>query len=136
MKTLKYIILSMRPQHWVKNVFLFAGILFSQNLYNLVLLIKVFEGFLLFCIAASSIYILNDAMDAEKDRLHPEKKNRPLASGLLNIQSGTYNSFFHGGFMRCRRLLFEQFIWRHSHLLSRIESVLIHSRLKILSSWT
>lgn len=83
----------MRPQQWVKNVFLFAGIIFSQNFYNLVLLFKVFEGFVLFCLAASSVYILNDAMDAEKDRLHPEKKNRPLAAGHLKIPAALTAAF-------------------------------------------
>jgi 4-hydroxybenzoate polyprenyltransferase len=85
--TIKYIFYSMRPQQWLKNVFLFAGILFSRNFFNLSLLFNVFEGFVLFCLTASSIYILNDVMDAEKDRLHPEKKNRPLAAGLLSAQT-------------------------------------------------
>jgi 4-hydroxybenzoate polyprenyltransferase len=84
---IKYILFSMRPQQWVKNVFLFAGVLFSRSFFDLALVVKVFEGFVLFCMAASSIYILNDVMDAEKDRFHPEKRHRPLAANLLNAQT-------------------------------------------------
>ena len=75
----------MRPHQWLKNVFLFAGIIFSRNFFNVGLFINVFEGFILFCLAASSIYIFNDVMDVKNDRLHPEKRNRPLAAGHLGI---------------------------------------------------
>jgi len=74
----------MRPHHWVKNVFVFAGLLFSKNIFSPYLLGKVSVGFMIFSLAASSIYILNDIIDIENDRQHPKKKNRPLASGRLS----------------------------------------------------
>ena len=85
--TLRYIWRSMRPHQWVKNVFLFAGLLFSKNIHNPLLFLNVIAGFIVFSLAASSIYILNDIIDIENDRRHPEKKKRPLASGQLSERS-------------------------------------------------
>lgn len=82
---LKYILLSMRPKQWVKNVFIFAGLIFSRNLFDVGLLARVTAGFALFSLGASAIYIFNDIMDIEKDREHPEKCKRPLAAGRLEI---------------------------------------------------
>lgn len=82
---LKHVIISMRPGQWVKNLFIFAGVIFSGNLINPEVLIRVSNGFILFGLVASSIYIFNDIIDREYDRAHPEKKNRPLAAGLLNV---------------------------------------------------
>lgn len=75
----------MRPVQWVKNLFIFAGLIFSGNLFHPEVLIRVGNGFILFSIVASSIYIFNDIIDLEYDRAHPEKKNRPLAAGLLSV---------------------------------------------------
>jgi decaprenyl-phosphate phosphoribosyltransferase len=83
---LKYVIISMRPGQWVKNLFIFAGLIFSGNLFHPVVLIRVGQGFILFSLVASSIYIFNDVMDVEFDRAHPEKKNRPLAAGRLSAR--------------------------------------------------
>lgn len=76
---------SLRPKHWTKNLFLFAGILFSQNLLNFPLLAKVIFAFLIFCLLTGSIYILNDLADRERDRRHPVKSRRPIASGRLKV---------------------------------------------------
>ena len=73
----------MRPKQWVKNIFVFAGLIFSHNLFDIYLLTRVTAGFCLFCLAASSIYIFNDIKDLEKDKKHPEKWKRPIASGRL-----------------------------------------------------
>jgi 4-hydroxybenzoate polyprenyltransferase len=75
----------MRPKQWTKNLFLFGGIIFSLNLNNMYMVLRVFEGFLIFCLLSSSIYILNDIIDIEKDRQHPDKCRRPLASGRLAL---------------------------------------------------
>ncbi|CAB5115265.1 hypothetical protein D3OALGB2SA_2640 [Olavius algarvensis associated proteobacterium Delta 3] len=83
----------MRPHQWVKNVFIFAGLLFSRNLFSTSILIKVSSGFLIFSLAASSIYLLNDIIDIENDREHPKKKNRPLASGQLNVSTAWAAAF-------------------------------------------
>jgi len=82
---MKYILLSMRPNQWVKNIFIFAGLIFSHNLLDVYLLLRVTAGFGLFCLAASSIYIFNDIKDLERDKEHPDKFKRPLAAGYLKV---------------------------------------------------
>ena len=72
-----------RIKQWVKNAFVFLPLFFSGNFLNLNLLLESFYGFLIFSFVASSIYIINDYVDIEKDKKHPDKRNRPLASGAL-----------------------------------------------------
>jgi 4-hydroxybenzoate polyprenyltransferase len=79
------IIASMRPQQLIKNLFLFAALIFSGNLFNTRDLFLTVAGFALFSLVASGIYLFNDVIDLEHDRLHPEKSGRPLASGKLSI---------------------------------------------------
>lgn len=76
----------MRPKQWTKNLLVFAALIFSPEMYSINLFIDVFLGFILFSLVSSSVYIVNDFMDIEADRLHPTKKNRPMASGALNPQ--------------------------------------------------
>lgn len=83
--TLKEIIKVTRPIQWAKNFSVFAALIFSGNLYNKLLFINVFWVFWVFCLAASSTYIFNDIFDASKDKLHPIKKYRPIASGRLPL---------------------------------------------------
>jgi 4-hydroxybenzoate polyprenyltransferase len=82
---LKPLMVSMRPGQWAKNLFIFAGLIFSGNLFHSEILLRVSYGFILFSLVASSVYIFNDIIDLEFDRTHPEKKNRPLAAGLLSV---------------------------------------------------
>ena len=77
--------MTMRPRQWFKNIFLFVGLVFSLNLFQVALFIKVCGGFLIFCLAASSVYIFNDIHDRESDRKHPQKHRRPLAEGTLQV---------------------------------------------------
>ncbi|OWK72822.1 decaprenyl-phosphate phosphoribosyltransferase [Flavobacteriaceae bacterium JJC] len=74
----------LRVEQWVKNLFVFAPLFFSGNITNFDLLLKSIFAFAVFSLAASSIYILNDYSDIESDRKHPEKRNRPLASGVIS----------------------------------------------------
>ena len=74
----------LRVEQWVKNLFVLAPLFFSGNITNLELLIKSIFAFFTFSFIASSIYIINDYSDIESDRKHPEKKNRPLASGTVS----------------------------------------------------
>ncbi|MGV0752677.1 UbiA prenyltransferase family protein [Empedobacter brevis] len=74
----------MRVNQWVKNLFVFLPVFFSGKLFDVGLFIESFYGFLIFSFVASSIYIINDYVDIEKDKKHPEKKNRPLASGKIS----------------------------------------------------
>lgn len=74
----------LRPKQWIKNLFLFAAVVFSDNLFSLPFLIKSFLGFMCFCAISSCVYILNDIIDVEKDRHHPKKRLRPIASGIIS----------------------------------------------------
>jgi 4-hydroxybenzoate polyprenyltransferase len=74
-----------RVPQWVKNSFVFAAPLFAKELSDPDQLFRCCLAFLSFCLMASGVYILNDIVDLSRDRNHPEKKNRPLASGALTI---------------------------------------------------
>ena len=80
------LIQSMRPKQWIKNTFVFAAIVFDRQLSDLTALIITFTGFIIFCLLSSSVYLINDVLDVEADRQHPQKKFRPIASGRLPIQ--------------------------------------------------
>lgn len=84
--TLKYLILGMRPKQWVKNSFVFAGIVFAdQHLFTKGWAVgRVLIAFVLFCVISGCVYLINDLVDIEKDRQHPRKRLRPLASGRLS----------------------------------------------------
>ncbi len=81
-----YLILrGMRPRQWTKNLLLFAGLFFSVKLFDPLAFQRALFGFLTFCLLSGSIYLLNDILDREKDRLHPIKRRRPVASGDLAV---------------------------------------------------
>jgi len=88
MKKIYYLIISLRPTQWIKNFLIFAGLIFAQKLLDFSLLMKTIFGFFLFSFSAGSLYIINDIKDYEKDRLHPKKKERPIASGKISKQEG------------------------------------------------
>jgi 4-hydroxybenzoate polyprenyltransferase len=77
----------MRPKHWTKNVFLFAALVFGQKLTEPLSVGRAVGGFICFCLAASAVYIFNDIIDREVDRLHPEKRTRPIAAGRVTVRS-------------------------------------------------
>ncbi|MGB9634801.1 MAG: decaprenyl-phosphate phosphoribosyltransferase [Chloroflexaceae bacterium] len=87
---------AMRPRQWVKNVFVFAALAFSEErlwrFWDASVgpgpLLRVFGAFVAFCLAASAIYLVNDLVDIEKDRAHPKKRHRPFASGRLSPAVG------------------------------------------------
>ena len=87
---MRTILATLRPQQWVKNFILFAGLIFSQNLGRPDLVLKTLAGFALFCILSSSVYILNDILDLKSDRKHPLKSARPIASGKIKISSAVF----------------------------------------------
>lgn len=74
-----------RPLHWVKNLAVFAALLFTGYLYHRFPFFTIFWAFVSFCFISSAAYIINDIFDAKRDRLHPIKKFRPIASGELTI---------------------------------------------------
>lgn len=80
---LKNIIISLRPLQWVKNLIVFAALIFSLNLLKLDLFLDTSMLFIAFCLASSAIYLFNDLQDIEHDQKHPIKKTRPIAAGKL-----------------------------------------------------
>lgn len=83
--TLFAIVKAVRPRQWLKNLALFAPIIFTGQLFNPHLFSVSVKAFLVFCAVSSANYLVNDIMDAPKDRKHPFKKLRPIASGALPI---------------------------------------------------
>jgi 4-hydroxybenzoate polyprenyltransferase len=75
----------MRPHQWLKNGFVFAGLIFSQSWGNFELIVEVLRAFTAFCFISSAVYVLNDWRDRAQDALHPVKKFRPLASGAVQV---------------------------------------------------
>jgi len=75
----------LRPQQWVKNLLVLTPLLFSQNLFAPVAVGRTLATFIFFCFISSSVYLLNDIKDREQDRLHPQKRHRPIAAGELSL---------------------------------------------------
>ncbi len=75
---------TLRPKQWSKNLFIFAALVFDVKLFQSAPFLRTIAGFVLFCFLSSTIYLINDLVDIEKDRQHPVKQNRPLASGQLS----------------------------------------------------
>lgn len=78
---------SMRVKQWVKNIFIFAPMIFSLNFFQSDYIVNSVIAFILFSLFTGAIYVLNDCFDKEKDKLHPEKRKRPIASGTLKVSS-------------------------------------------------
>lgn len=81
----KDLIYLLRPQQWVKNGIVLAGLIFSGSASNLHMSLLALAATGLFCLLSSTIYIVNDIADAEADRKHPIKANRPIASGRVRV---------------------------------------------------
>ncbi len=78
------LIKTVRPRQWIKNFAVFAALIFSGTLLDHSAQLKASQAFLLFCVFSSTTYLLNDVFDIERDKLHPFKKKRPIASGLIS----------------------------------------------------
>jgi 4-hydroxybenzoate polyprenyltransferase len=79
------LIKAMRPRQWTKNGFIFFALIFDKQLFSPAPFLRTLQGFFLFCLISSAVYLFNDIADIEGDRQHPEKKHRPLASGSLPV---------------------------------------------------
>ena len=77
----------LRPHQWVKNVFIFAALIFGRKLGDTEAVTATLIGFILLCLVSSTVYIINDIHDREEDRLHPRKCKRPIASGAVSVQT-------------------------------------------------
>ena len=82
----------LRPKQWTKNLLLFAALVFAQELFHPAAFVTACLAFVAFCLASSSIYVVNDLVDVERDRLHPDKRQRPIASGEATSRGGVGHS--------------------------------------------
>ncbi len=109
-------------EQWVKNLFVFVPLFFSGNITNVDLLAKSIFAFIIFSLAASVVYILNDYNDIEADRKHPEKRRRPLASGAISkskaigILIGLVITDIALVFFA--QLYFHQYLWKFGAIIS------------------
>ncbi len=89
---------TMRPRQWLKNVAIFAALIFDHQLWPLnpspTPTLSILAGFGLLCLLSSTVYLINDLVDVEKDRQHPKKRQRPLASGQLSPRVAVAAAFF------------------------------------------
>ena len=76
---------TMRPRQWTKNAFVMAAVVFDRQLTNPLALFRSVLGLAAFCLLSGAVYIINDILDVEADRIHPHKKKRPIASGTLPV---------------------------------------------------
>ncbi len=88
MKQIVSLVKLLRPRHWVKNVLCFAGVFFTNN-FNFDSIYAALIVVVLFSAASSAVYIFNDIIDRERDREHPIKRNRPIASGHVSFASAS-----------------------------------------------
>ncbi len=89
---------SMRPRQWTKNLLVFAAILFAGKAGDMEAVRQVVAGFAAFCLLSGAVYLLNDSLDADRDRLHPQKCNRPIAAGRIPVYEGLLLAVFFGLF--------------------------------------
>jgi len=87
---LKQILISIRPLQWYKNLIIFIAIVFSQNITSVSMWIDSITAFIIFCLLSGSVYLINDIIDIEKDRQHPNKRKRPIASGKLKRSQASF----------------------------------------------
>src|SRR5262245_47012130 len=89
-----HLLLALRPQQWVKNLFVFAALVFARGEYAASGVVhdasdvrRTVFAFLAFCLGSSAIYLVNDCADAESDRKHPTKRHRAIACGKLSVRA-------------------------------------------------
>jgi 4-hydroxybenzoate polyprenyltransferase len=87
LSTLRLLLISLRPEQWTKNLFLFAGVLFGARLFDLEALARAVAAFAVFCALSGVVYLFNDIADREGDQRHPLKRLRPIASGRLSVRT-------------------------------------------------
>ena len=120
------VLLSMRPRQWVKNLFVLAALIFSQHLFEAAYLAKALAAIACFVAVSGAVYLLNDILDLEQDRLHPEKRERPMAAGKLTV----------GAALGWAALLIGAGVWAAYNLrLAFGHVILIYVALNLLYSW-
>ncbi len=87
------LLVSTRPRQWIKNIFVFPALLFSQHLLDRGYVLRSLGAALCFCLLSGAVYLFNDVLDRERDRQHPEKCHRPIAAGRLPVWVALFSSF-------------------------------------------
>ena len=118
---MKYFLVSSRPKQWTKNILVFAAPLLAFE-FNFDTLLFCLIAFMSFCLVSSGIYFLNDALDVKKDRLHPIKKNRPIASGIISKKRAILCSILliFSGFLLTLTFIHELFLILSTYCLIQI----------------
>lgn len=95
METIKLIFSSLRPKQWLKNFLVFSALVFSEKrlIFDFKMIAITVGVFISFCLTAGGIYLINDILDRDRDKVHPEKRNRPIASGKLNVHLAVVSAF-------------------------------------------
>lgn len=83
-ETMRALLIELRPKQWTKNALIFAGLVFSLHLISFESVARSIAAFVIFCAVSSSTYIINDLADLERDKQHPVKRFRPIASGAIS----------------------------------------------------
>ena len=94
--TAALLFVSLRPEQWTKNLFVFAGLLFGGRLLDAESVVFAVATFAIFCALSGSVYLFNDVADREGDRVHPLKSTRPIASGRLSVRTAVITAGFMG----------------------------------------
>ncbi len=102
MRTASLLFQSFRPIQWTKNAFILIPLLFAQKAFHYPSLLLSLQAVGIFCLMSSAIYLINDLFDLDADRLHPLKKHRPLAAGLIQPRVAKFTATV---------LLFSSFLW-------------------------
>ena len=89
---LRDLVIVARPRQWSKNLVCFAALVFANRLTSVEYVFRATIGFMAFCLASSAVYVFNDICDRRQDRIHPVKRNRPIASGRLEIRKALFEA--------------------------------------------
>lgn len=95
--SVRAVLVSLRPHQWTKNLVVLAALAFSKHLFEPGPLYRALFAFALFCGLSGTVYLLNDVADVERDRLHPTKRLRPIASGALPVRTAAVLAMLLGG---------------------------------------
>jgi 4-hydroxybenzoate polyprenyltransferase len=96
--TLRALLTALRPHQWTKNLLVFAALVFAVRMFDPTSVLLAGAAFIAFCAASSASYLFNDVLDAENDRNHPAKRNRPVASGALPARTALVAAAVGGAF--------------------------------------
>lgn len=123
MKKMMVFLSLLRAKQWIKNVFVLMPLIFGRLLFNVTDVLNALIAFAAFCLLTSGLYIINDIRDLKSDRLHPQKKNRPLAAGLIKARHAALIAIIllaislSVGFVIGRKILLVMVLYAALHLL-------------------